>query len=79
MIGNVWEWTSTTFYPYPGFVMDFPYRENSTMSFGENTKVARGGCYATCDLVLLGGGSYRSFYHVSKRPELCVGFRTCAL
>ena len=27
MIGNVWEWTATTFYPFPGYVVDYPYRE----------------------------------------------------
>tara|TARA_B100000524_G_C23651745_1_gene370415 strand:+ start:1066 stop:1416 length:351 start_codon:yes stop_codon:yes gene_type:complete len=76
MIGNVWEWTATTFYPWPGYVMDFPYREQSAPWFGVN-KVARGGCFATPDLVLR--GTYRSFYHPTDRLELAVGFRTCAL
>jgi formylglycine-generating enzyme required for sulfatase activity len=44
--------------------------------FGTN-KVARGGCFATSDLVVR--GDYRSFYHPCDRKELCVGFRTCAL
>ncbi|KAL1525107.1 hypothetical protein AB1Y20_019979 [Prymnesium parvum] len=74
MIGNVWEWTATTFYPFPGYVMDFPYREQSAPWFGF-TKVARGGCFATPDLILR--GDYRSFYHPNERPELAVGFRTC--
>ena len=26
MIGNVWEWTATSFFPWPGYVMDYPYR-----------------------------------------------------
>ena len=76
MIGNVWEWTATTFYPWPGYVMDFPYREQSAPWFGVN-KVARGACFATADLVVR--GDYRSFYHPTDRRELCVGFRTCAL
>ena len=76
MIGNVWEWTATTLYPFPGFVMDYPYREQSAPWFGSQ-KVARGGCFATPDLVAR--GDYRSFYHPTKRPEICIGFRTCAL
>uniref|UniRef100_A0A6T9E696 Sulfatase-modifying factor enzyme-like domain-containing protein n=1 Tax=Haptolina ericina TaxID=156174 RepID=A0A6T9E696_9EUKA len=76
MIGNVWEWTSSTFYPFPGFVIDYPYREQSAPWFGTN-KVARGGCFATPDLVVR--GDYRSFYHPSSRRELAIGFRTCAL
>ena len=76
MLGNVWEWTATAFYPFPGYVMDYPYREQSAPWFGTN-KVARGGCFATSDLVVR--CDYRSFYHPSDRKELCVGFRTCAL
>jgi len=79
MVGNVWEWTASTFYPYPGYVIDYPYREQSAPWFGVQ-KVARGGCFATPELLLkLRGGEYRSFYHPTDRPELAVGFRTCAL
>lgn len=76
MIGNVWEWTATTLYPFPGYVLDYPYREQSSTSFA-TSKVARGGCFATSDVILR--GDYRSFYHPSGRRELAVGFRTCAL
>ncbi len=76
MLGNVWEWTGTQFYPYPGYVMDFPYREQSAPHFGLS-RIARGGCFATPDLVVR--GEYRSFYHPTDRKELAVGFRTCAL
>jgi iron(II)-dependent oxidoreductase len=76
MMGNVWEWTATAFLPWPGYVMDYPYREQSAPWFGSH-KVARGGCFATPDVVLR-GGEYRSFYHPSERTEVAVGFRTCA-
>ena len=36
MIGNVWEWTATAFHPWPGYVIDYPYREQSAPWFGCN-------------------------------------------
>ncbi len=46
MIGDVWEWTSSSFTGYPGFVA-YPYREYSEVFFGEDYKVLRGGSWAT--------------------------------
>jgi iron(II)-dependent oxidoreductase len=46
MIGDVWEWTSSDFGPYPGF-QSFPYQEYSQAFFGSEYKVLRGGSWAT--------------------------------
>jgi iron(II)-dependent oxidoreductase len=46
MIGDVWEWTASTFRPWPGFVA-FPYREYSEVFFGDEYRVLRGGSWAT--------------------------------
>jgi iron(II)-dependent oxidoreductase len=46
MLGDVWEWTSSHFRGYPGFVAH-PYREYSEVFFGENYRVLRGGSWAT--------------------------------
>jgi iron(II)-dependent oxidoreductase len=46
MIGDVWEWTSSEFRPYPGFE-GFPYKEYSEAFFGSEYKVLRGGSWAT--------------------------------
>jgi gamma-glutamyl hercynylcysteine S-oxide synthase len=45
-IGRVWEWTSTPFDGYPGFVAH-PYREYSEVFFGDAYRVLRGGSWAT--------------------------------
>jgi gamma-glutamyl hercynylcysteine S-oxide synthase len=46
MIGDVWEWTSSDFLPWPGFEA-FPYPEYSEVFFGSEYKVLRGGSWAT--------------------------------
>ena len=46
MIGDVWEWTSSDFRPYPGFE-SFPYPQYSEAFFGDEYKVLRGGSWAT--------------------------------
>jgi iron(II)-dependent oxidoreductase len=45
MLGDVWEWTSSTFAAYPGF-RSFPYREYSEVFFGDEYTVLRGGSWA---------------------------------
>jgi gamma-glutamyl hercynylcysteine S-oxide synthase len=45
-VGQVWEWTSSWFDGYPGFV-PHPYREYSEVFFGESYRVLRGGSWAT--------------------------------
>ena len=46
MLGDVWEWTSSGFSPYPGFAWH-PYREYSEPHFGPHHRVLRGGSWAT--------------------------------
>jgi gamma-glutamyl hercynylcysteine S-oxide synthase len=46
MLGDVWEWTSSRFDGYPGFVAH-PYREYSEVFFGQDYRVLRGGSWAT--------------------------------
>lgn len=73
MLGNVWEWTSAVFNPFPGFVVD-PYKEYSTTSFG-NCRVLRGGCWTTRSRLIR--NTWRNYYQPHRRDVLA-GFRTCA-
>lgn len=50
MGGDVWEWTSSTLQPYPGFLA-FPYPEYSEVFFGDEYRILRGGSWATDALV----------------------------
>jgi len=50
LLGDVWEWTSSDFRGYPGFVAD-PYRQYSEPFFGPTHKVLRGGSWATATRV----------------------------
>jgi gamma-glutamyl hercynylcysteine S-oxide synthase len=71
--GDVWEWTSSDFRPYPGF-RAFPYREYSEVFFGPDYKVLRGGSWAT-DLQAA-RTTFRNWDYPIRR-QIFAGFR-CA-
>jgi iron(II)-dependent oxidoreductase len=73
-VGHVWEWTSSAFLPYPGFVRD-PYKEYSEPWFATH-KVLRGASFATPAGV--SHARFRNFY-TPDRADIFAGFRTCAL
>ncbi|MEX1023937.1 MAG: selenoneine synthase SenA [Planctomycetota bacterium] len=73
MLGNVWEWTATTFGPFDGFVPDM-YADYSRTSFGTR-KVLRGGSWATSPRIAHSG--YRNFFQPYRR-DVFAGLRTVA-
>lgn len=74
MIGNVWEWTSSPFTPYPGFTPD-PYKEYSEPWFYTH-QVMRGGSFCTRSRLV--HNRFRNFY-TPERSDVFVGFRSCAM
>lgn len=75
LIGNVWEWTASPFYPYPGYVIDYPYKEYSAPWFGYR-KVLKGGSWGTRQRFAY--NTLRNFFQ-PYRNDIFAGFRTCAL
>jgi iron(II)-dependent oxidoreductase len=73
LLGDVWEWTSSDFTPYPGFEA-FPYPEYSEVFFGQDYKVLRGGSWATHPAAIR--GTFRNWDFPIRR-QLFAGFR-CA-
>jgi iron(II)-dependent oxidoreductase len=74
MIGDVWEWTSSDFCGYPGFVAH-PYREYSEVFFGHDFKVLRGGSFATSSRVI--SPTFRNWDHPHRR-QIFAGVRVAA-
>lgn len=72
--GDLWEWTSSAFLPYPGFEAD-AYREYSAPWF-ETHQVLRGASFATPRRMR--SPKFRNFY-LPERNDIFSGFRTCAL
>jgi len=71
MIGDVWEWTSSDYVPYPGFKSEF---DEYNDKWFVNQKVLRGGSFATPLLHIR--STYRNFFHAHERWMIS-GFR-CA-
>jgi len=70
--GEVWEWTASTFMPYPGFTAH-PYRDYSSPWFGSR-RVLRGASIATQPRMW--HPQYRNFF-LLDRNDLFAGFRSC--
>jgi gamma-glutamyl hercynylcysteine S-oxide synthase len=73
LFGDVWEWTSSDFAPYPGFE-SFPYDEYSKVFFGPEYKVLRGGSWATDPAAMR--PTFRNWDYPIRR-QIFAGFR-CA-
>jgi len=73
LIGDVWEWTSSDFSPYPGFSA-WPYKEYSEVFFGPDYKVLRGGSFAADRVACR--GTFRNWDYPIRR-QIFSGFR-CA-
>jgi iron(II)-dependent oxidoreductase len=70
-VGRVWEWTSSCFVGYPGFVAH-PYREYSEAFFGDTHRVLRGGSWATDPRVAT--PTFRN-WDLPQRRQLFAGVR----
>jgi gamma-glutamyl hercynylcysteine S-oxide synthase len=73
LFGDVWEWTSSRFHPWPGFIA-FPYPEYSAVFFGNEHRVLRGGSWATDPVAMR--RSFRNWDYPTRR-QIFAGFR-CA-
>jgi len=69
--GMVWEWTSSHFTGYPGFVA-YPYREYSEPFFGDGYRVLRGGSWAANPRVAT--ATFRN-WDLPERRQLFAGVR----
>ncbi len=69
------EWTESAFYPFSGYIVDWPYREYSALWFGTR-KVLKGGAWTTRSR--LACNTYRNFFEPFRR-DVFAGFRTCAI
>jgi len=72
--GDVWEWTSSRFAPFAGFV-PHPYRDYSRFGFEEHRYVLKGASRATDPR--MAHPKYRNYFTV-ERNDIHSGFRSCA-
>ena len=72
--GQVWEWTSSPFTPYPGFT-PHPYRDYSKPWF-DGRPVLRGASFATAPRMK--HPRYRNYFP-AERNDIFAGLRSCAL
>jgi gamma-glutamyl hercynylcysteine S-oxide synthase len=70
-VGQVWEWTRSSFCGYPGF-RAYPYREYSEVFFGDSYRVLRGSSWATARRVA--SVTFRN-WDLPQRRQIFAGVR----
>jgi iron(II)-dependent oxidoreductase len=70
-VGRVWEWTSSRFVGYPGFVAH-PYREYSEVFFGDDYRVLRGSSWASD--AHMASNTFRN-WDLPERRQIFAGLR----
>jgi iron(II)-dependent oxidoreductase len=70
-VGQVWEWTGTSFHGYPGF-RAHPYREYSEVFFGDSYRVLRGSSWATA--IRVASLTFRN-WDLPERRQIFAGLR----
>jgi iron(II)-dependent oxidoreductase len=73
LLGDVWEWTSSTFRPHPGF-QAWPYPEYSEVFWGDDHRVLKGGSWAADPVAVR--PTFRNWDYPIRR-QIFSGFR-CA-
>ncbi|MFQ5746715.1 MAG: ergothioneine biosynthesis protein EgtB [Gemmatimonadota bacterium] len=71
MLGDVWEWTASSFRGYSGFEA-YPYEEYSAVFFGVDYRVLRGGSWATAPCAIR--CSFRNWDYPIRR-QIFAGLR----
>jgi iron(II)-dependent oxidoreductase len=71
LLGDVWEWTSSTFRPHPGF-RAWPYREYSEVFWGDEHRVLKGGSWAADPVAVR--PTFRNWDYPIRR-QIFSGFR----
>ncbi|SDC35639.1 iron(II)-dependent oxidoreductase [Geodermatophilus telluris] len=71
LVGDVWEWTSSGFAPWPGFT-PMLYADYSAPFFGGDYRVLRGGAWSVASSILRPG--FRNWDHPVRR-QVFSGFR----
>lgn len=71
--GEVWEWTASSFEPYPNFEAH-AYKDYSEPWFGGTHQVLRGASIATNERMM--HPKYRNFF-TPERTDIFAGFRSC--
>ncbi len=70
VVGNVWQWTTTPTYPFPGFDVHPIYDDFTTPTFDDRHDLIKGGSWISCGNEALPGSRYAFRRHFFQHAGL---------